>query len=308
MDLLRSLPIGFYLETPQTWLHRLDPRLKLLYLSAFFVSCILASAFWRWGLVIFLALVTLSARMPRRVWIRQFGGFLGLCMLSGLFILFLPDGVTSISQARRPLPTVELPQPTAYRRIYWQGGKWTFTVPGHAQPFTLDGAFLQVTRQSAKLATVAVPYLFMLLYGTNLLLLTTTPEDLALGLERLLRPLRRWGLPTAELGLVLALALRFFPLLLEEGQNIVRSVSVRAIDWRTLGISNTGRLVLSLGTLFVENMFTQAQRIAEAMQMRGFREVEGRLGWRTLQWGWVDQAGLAVLSLGLVLRVVLGGR
>ncbi|HSM84374.1 MAG TPA: CbiQ family ECF transporter T component, partial [Nodosilinea sp.] len=68
MDLLRSLPIGLYLEQPVTWLHRLDPRVKMAWLMSILVSPILANAYWRFGLVALLVLLTLAALIPLRVW------------------------------------------------------------------------------------------------------------------------------------------------------------------------------------------------------------------------------------------------
>ena len=68
MDLLRSLPIGLYLEQPVTWLHRIDARVKLAWLLSFLLTPVLASMAWRLALVAILTLLTLSARIPWRVW------------------------------------------------------------------------------------------------------------------------------------------------------------------------------------------------------------------------------------------------
>ena len=69
MDLLRSLPIGLYLEQPVTWLHQLDPRIKLAWLVSILISPILANAEWRFFLVVLLFALTVAARIPWR-----FGG------------------------------------------------------------------------------------------------------------------------------------------------------------------------------------------------------------------------------------------
>ncbi|MFM7324695.1 MAG: CbiQ family ECF transporter T component, partial [Nodosilinea sp.] len=93
MDLLRSLPIGLYLEQPVTWLHHLDPRVKMVWLMSILVTPILANAGWRIGLVGLLLLLTLAAGIPLRVWRQQLGW---LVLLSGLVMLLtfiLPDGL-----------------------------------------------------------------------------------------------------------------------------------------------------------------------------------------------------------------------
>ncbi|MEO0378139.1 MAG: CbiQ family ECF transporter T component, partial [Cyanobacteria bacterium P01_A01_bin.17] len=68
MDLLKTLPIGLYLEEPITWLHRLDPRMKLAWLVSILVSPILANPAWRFFLVGLLIMLTLLAAIPMRVW------------------------------------------------------------------------------------------------------------------------------------------------------------------------------------------------------------------------------------------------
>ncbi|NJN23559.1 MAG: hypothetical protein HC810_03100, partial [Acaryochloridaceae cyanobacterium RL_2_7] len=82
----------------------------------------------------------------------------------------------------------------------------------------------RVTRRSIQLAVRLSTWLFTLIYGTNLFLLTTAPESIAATLQTILSPLKRWNVPVVEVGLTLTLALRFIPLVLEEVQNLIRSV------------------------------------------------------------------------------------
>ncbi|HEY9805905.1 MAG TPA: CbiQ family ECF transporter T component, partial [Candidatus Obscuribacterales bacterium] len=119
MDLLRSLPLGLYLEQPQTWLHRLDPRIKLAWLMSFLLAPLLANPVWRLWLVALLVLLTLAAMIPFRVWRQQ---MIWLLMLS-FFVFFLtaiaPDGLDAEHQPRLPAdelafaqqPTTSTPAP-----------------------------------------------------------------------------------------------------------------------------------------------------------------------------------------------------
>lgn len=68
MDLLRSLPLGLYLEHPFTWMHRLDPRVKMAWLMGFLITPILANSLWRLAMVFLLIALTLAAAIPLRVW------------------------------------------------------------------------------------------------------------------------------------------------------------------------------------------------------------------------------------------------
>ena len=81
MDLLRSLPLGLYLEQPVTWLHRLDSRVKLGWLLSFLLMPVLANPAWRLLLMGVLILITLTALIPWRVWQQQIGWLLFLCVL-----------------------------------------------------------------------------------------------------------------------------------------------------------------------------------------------------------------------------------
>lgn len=131
MDLLRSLPIGLYLEQPITGLHRLDARVKFIWLMSFLVAPLLANPEWRLVLVGLLILITLLARIPLRVWKRQMGWLLMFCGLLFLLSCIMPDGLAINHQPRLPEQeltfnqsgsTEPLPQPTSYRYVLFSQG------------------------------------------------------------------------------------------------------------------------------------------------------------------------------------------
>ena len=82
MDILRSLPIGLYLEQPITWLHRLDPRIKLFGLLTVLLSPIQANAFWRIAIAVLLIILTFASRIPMRIWKQQMGILLLLAFMT----------------------------------------------------------------------------------------------------------------------------------------------------------------------------------------------------------------------------------
>lgn len=102
MDLLRSLPIGLYLEQPISWLHKLDARVKLGWLLSFLLTPIAASPEWRLSLVGWLFLLTLLSLLPFRVWQRQLGLILLFSLLLFVVTMFAPDGITVPKQPRLP--------------------------------------------------------------------------------------------------------------------------------------------------------------------------------------------------------------
>lgn len=287
MDLLRSLPIGLYLEQPVTWLHRIDARVKLAWLLSFLLTPVLANMAWRIGLVAVLTLLTLSARIPWRVWRQQMGGLLILFTLASLLIMVMPDGIAVVTQPQWPTPDA-----IAELELDTVG-----TLPETAYHYVLvDLKWVQITQKSLKLAVKVGTLLFTLIYSTNLFLLTTAPEEITAAIEELMSPLRWFKLPVTEIALTLTLALRFIPLVLEEVQNLIRSVRTRAINWRKLGWRHASQIWLMVAERLLDNLLLRAQQIAGAMKVRGFTSPERhQVQWHQLSLRWWDW--LFLLSL-----------
>jgi len=184
MDLLRSLPIGSYLEQPITWLHKIDPRVKLAWLMTFLLAPLLSNPFWRIGLAASLVLLTIVAGIPWRVWRKQMGWLLLLCSFMFLLSSVAPDSLAVKHQPRIPAYCADVPaitlgsvdqetgklaqcesslsQPTSYRYVYFDQPKFAF-IPR-----------LVVTRRSLDVAIRISTLIFTLIYSTGLYLLTTS--------------------------------------------------------------------------------------------------------------------------------------
>ncbi len=304
MDLLRSLPIGLYLEQPVTWLHRIDSRVKLVWLVCFMLTPIAANPIWRLSLVGGLLVLTLLTRLPFRVWRQQIGLVLLFSLLLFAITMLAPDGLKVPEQPRLPANEFSfaaaeaasqttapaLPQPTNYRYVL------------------VDRGIIQITRRSLELAVRVATLMFTLIYSTNLYLLTTAPEEVTAGIESLLGPLRRFNLPITEIVLTLTLSLRFIPLVLEEVQNLVRSIRTRAINWKKLGFQGTVQVWAAVAEKLVDNLLVRAEQIASAMQVRGFTS-SNRHQVRWHQFRLRFQDGLAVVGLAMFLaaRILWGG-
>ncbi|MEO0767868.1 MAG: CbiQ family ECF transporter T component [Cyanobacteria bacterium J06649_4] len=314
MDLLRSLPIGLYLEQPVTWLHKIDARVKFGWLMSLLIAPVLASSACRIAIVVLLILFTISARIPLRVWRQQMGLLLLFGALVTMLILVMPDGIAVSQQPR--LPTADmlnnwpaelsapeglpaLPPATEYRYdlVNWQIAK--------LGPFNFA---IHITQRSLRIAIKVSTLLFTLIYATTLFLLTTAPEEITEGLEDLMRPLRWVGLPVTEIALTLTLALRFIPLVLEEVQNLVRSISTRAIKWQKLGVRGSVQIGLMVLERLIENLLLRAAQIASAMQVRGFTSPnQHRVVWHRLQLNWWDWLVMGGLGLFWWSRIMYGG-
>lgn len=322
MDLLRSLPLGLYLEQPVTWLHRLDPRVKLAWLMTFLLSPLLADAIWRIALVGLLMLLTLASGIPWRVWQRQLGWLLLVCLLVLGLTALMPDGLAISYQPRLPTDELAFAQESTQQQSQPTPGFWFWqrsTVPAPKQLslpqptgyryILFEQGPVKISQRSLSLGIRLSTLLFTLIYGTNLYLLTTAPEEITAGLNNLMQPLRRWRIPVAEIVLTLTLSLRFIPLVLEEIQNLSRSIRTRAINWKKIGFKGAVKIWFMLADRLLENLFLRAEQIASAMQVRGFTTAERhRSQWHQLQLRTRDWLALG-LMLGLWgVRLAIGGQ
>lgn len=289
MDLLRSLPIGLYLEKPFTWLHKLDPRVKLGWLMSIILSPLLANPYWRISVVIFLIVITALALIPWRVQKKQTSWLLLFTVLVFLITCLAPDGLNVSYQPRLPSSEIIINAPTDYSYVVYQVGNIT------------------LTRRSLDLAIKISTLIFTLIYSSNLYLLTTAPEKITAGIEELLSPLRKFNLPITEIVLTLTLSLRFIPLVLEEIQNLVRSIRTRAINWRKLGIKKSVQIWLIVAERLLENILLRAEQIAIAMEVRGFTSPnEHQVKWYELKISPSDIVALILLVIFWLLRLTIG--
>ncbi len=328
MDLLRSLPLGLYLEQPITWLHRLDPRVKLAWLMTFLAAPLLANPLWRILLVLLLIAITFAALIPLRVWRQQMVWLLLLSLLVCALTAILPDGLKTRSQPR--LPTDELaftqqpatlpppPPPKPWYDLSKLAEPAASPLPGethtrsYPQPTSYSYILFQkgpitVTRRSLDLAIRFSTLLFTLIYSTNLYLLTTSPEEITTAIENWMEPLRRFRVPVTEIALTLTLSLRFIPLVLEEIQNLVRSVRTRAINWRKLGMRHSIEVWLMVAERLLENLLLRAEQISSAMKVRGFTSPnQHRVEWYQLRLRWGDWLAIGVLATLWGARLIWG--
>ncbi|MEC8441668.1 MAG: CbiQ family ECF transporter T component [Cyanobacteriota bacterium] len=251
MDWLRQIPMGQYVDGREGWLRRLDPRLKLAWSLVFLLTPVLASSLWRLGLVIALLMLTLVSGLPRRIWWRSLLVLTLLSLAVGTLSMLLPAADPPATLALRSAQ--ELPDAAL------QGPSWVLFELG---PLMIDRASLLLGLRTSTL-------IFTVIHSVNLVLISTSPEDLVWALSWCLAPLRRLGLPMERLGFQLLLALRFLPLVQEELQNLLRSLASRAVNLRRLGFKASFGLVLAVGERLLANILLRAEQGADALLARG---------------------------------------
>jgi energy-coupling factor transport system permease protein len=162
---------------------------------------------------------------------------------------------------------------------------------------------IKITRQGISTAIFMAVRIICLIAGTSLLTYTTSPILLTDGIEHLLGPLKRLKVPVHELAMMMTIALRFIPTLIEETDKIMSAQKARGADMESGGLMQRARaLIPILIPLFVSS-FRRADELALAMVCRCYRGGEGRTRMRQLQIGMRDWA--AVLLMGILFAAII---
>ena len=122
-----------------------------------------------------------------------------------------------------------------------------------------------ISRKAFELGIKTSTLLFTVIHSVNLMLLTTLQEDIVWGLSWFLHPLRKIGLPISKWLFQLLIALRFIPLVQEEFQNMIKSISVRSINFRNLGLKKSFNILLILVERLFQNIFLRVDQGAESL-------------------------------------------
>lgn len=177
-----------------------------------------------------------------------------------------------------------------------------FLTPG--EPIVTIG-FLKITELGLRNAVFMVIRMVYLIIGTSILTLTTTPNSLTEGLERSLRFLKVFKVPVHEIAMMMSIALRFIPILMEETDKIMKAQMARGADFESGGLIKRAKsLVPILVPLFV-SAFRRANDLALAMEARCYNGGEGRTKMNPLRYSAADIMGYMIIIASLVIVIVL---
>ena len=262
-ELMRHVTIGQYLPTGSL-VHRLDPRTKIIGLGLLVVAvAILAPASAALaGLALAVALIAI-ARLPLGYALGGLRPALPILLLLAVLLLAFGWGIPPERQCA----------------TLWAG--W----------------IIRITTCSVQAVITMLARLMALMLLTSLLTLTTPITDLTHGVESLLRPFQRIGLPAHELALTLALALRFVPTLAETLEKILKAQAARGADIRmgTNPVQRTRAMLPVLVPLFITTL-RRSESLAEAMEARGYTGGSGRSHYVRLDFKAADAAALLVVA------------
>lgn len=151
--------------------------------------------------------------------------------------------------------------------------------------------------------------LTLMIIMTTILTASTKPLDLTLGIEKLLKPFDKIGLPSHIIAMMISIALRFIPTLIEETQRIMNAQASRGVDMENGTIKEKVMAILSLIVPLFVSSFDRADQLANAMEARGYNPMQERTRYKVLKMTGIDYVGLlssiALLVLCIVLAVIL---
>lgn len=173
-----------------------------------------------------------------------------------------------------------------------------FFTPGTA---LWEWGFLHITREGIRMAVFLCVRLVLLVLTTSVLTLTTTPIVLTDAVENLLSPFKRVGLPAHELAMMMTIALRFIPLLIDETDKIMKAQAARGASFDEGGLMDRARALLPILVPLFLSAINRANELAMAMEARCYHGGEGRTRLHELHYAGRDRvAGLLILAILVV--------
>ena len=261
--MLSNITMGQYYPTDSI-VHRLDPRVKILLTIAFIVGIFLVHSLWGYALaLVFVYFMARLSHVPFKMLMRGLRPLRFILVLTFVLNLFFSGEGT----------------------ILWQ---WSF---------------ITITHEGLSRAVHYCLRLLFLVIGTSLLTLTTSPVSLSDGLELLLSPLKVIHFPAHELAMMMTIALRFIPTLLEETDKIMKAQIARGADFENGNlIQKAKNMVPLLVPLFI-SAFRRANDLAMAMEARCYHGGDNRTQMKPLSYKKRDHAAYGVMVAYLAVAV-----
>ena len=263
---LKDITLGQYFPG-NSLVHRLDPRTKLIAVILYIVALFLAKSFVSYGVMVaLLALSIAVSKVPLKSILRGLKPVLFIAIFTGILNLFY----------------------TPNGHVLFKVWVLTVTVEG------VLNAFFMVLR------------IMMLIAGTFLLTYTTSPLLLTDGLESLLNPLKKIKVPVHELSMMMSIALRFIPTLIEETDKIMSAQRARGADFESGNLIQRAKAMIPLLVPLFISAFRRADELAVAMECRCYHGGEGRTRLRQLKYQGIDYMTLFFFLAVTVAVCVLG--
>ncbi len=259
--MLRDITLGQYYPTDSV-IHRLDPRVKLGGTVLYILSLFFVNNLTGYFVAaLFLALVIRLSKVPFKFMVKGMKTILFLLLITVVFNLFLTQGTPIV---------------TFFGKV-------------------------SITYEGLRLAVFMAIRLTFLIIGSSVMTLTTTPNNLTDGLERMLRPLKALRVPVHEVAMMMSIALRFIPILLEETDKIMKAQTARGADFENGNLLQKAKNMVPLLVPLFISAFRRATDLAMAMEARCYRGGDGRTKMKPLMYEKKDFFAYGIVIVYLIL-------
>ena len=241
--MIRDITIGQYYPANSV-IHQLDARVKIIVTFLFIVSLFVVNTLMGYVLVtVLLGAVIKISQVPLKFMLRGLKSIMIIIIFTAVINLFLTQG----------------------EQIIWQFG------------------FLKLTKEGIYMAIKMCVRLVLLIVGSSLLTLTTTPIQLTDGIQYILKPLKKIGVPAHEIAMMMTIALRFIPTLLDETDKIIKAQQARGADFDTGNLLQKAKSMIPILVPLFISAFRRAEELAMAMEARCYHGDENRTRMNVMQ-------------------------
>lgn len=264
----RDVSFGQYYPA-ESFVHKLDPRTKLLMVIAYIVGVFLVKDLWGFIPVgVFLLAAILVSRVPLKSILKSLKAVLLIVILTAILnVLFYKEG-----------------------QVLWSWWRISITVEG----------LLTALRLALRLV--------LLVLGTTLLTLTTTPMNLTDGMESLMKPLKYIRVPVHDIALIMSIALRFIPILMEEVDKIMLAQKARGAAFDNGNIFKRAKALLPILIPLFVSALRRAEELALALDARCYNATHNRTKMKRLRFGYRDLIAALLTAVLIVLIVAVNFR
>ncbi|XZJ14006.1 energy-coupling factor transporter transmembrane component T family protein [Clostridium perfringens] len=265
--MLKDITIGQYIPG-DSFVHKLDPRTKILISFIFIASLFIVDKFWGYIFIIaFLGATVLISKLQFKY------------LYKGLKPVFLLIAITAALNI--------------------------FMIKGTEDTLIWHWKILYIYKEGIRTAIFMALRLILLIMGTSVLTLTTSPIELTDGIESLLKPFKKIGVPAHELAMMMTIALRFIPTLIDETDKIMKAQKARGAGFESGNIIQKAKSLIPLLIPLFISSFRRADELAMAMEARCYRGGDGRTRMKILKYSKNDFISFGIAGVLLVLSIVV---
>lgn len=264
--MLRDITIGQFFPG-NSLIHRLDPRFKIIMTILFIVMLFSGGSLLCLGIgAVFTVMVILMTKIPLKMYVKSIKPLLPFLVITAAINLFLVSSGD----------------------VLW---KWKF---------------LKITDEGVNLSVFMMVRIVLLITGSSVLTYTTSPITLTDAVERLLSPLKKLKVPVHELAMMMSIALRFIPTLIEETDKIISAQKARGAEIDSGSLMTRAKNLISILVPLFISAFRRADELATAMECRCYNGGKGRTRLRRLKSAPRDYIALGVTIIFLVTVIIVG--